>query len=116
MSTIQTAFITVTCDGPGCDKNATFEASPAGEHDAIQANTWLKNVRHVAPTGAVINGQQVNRKYTYCSDVCEAKAIETGAHNQLEQKRIVPATQQQAAQVAAAAAQAAQLKSGIVTP
>lgn len=108
MGVNKTGFITVSCDAEGCDKNVTFEESQAGEQGALQDNPWLSNIRHIIPTGTVVNGQRLDRKFSYCSDECEAKAIATGAHNKLEPKRIVTADTQQAAQLAARAAQSAQ--------
>jgi hypothetical protein len=116
VGTTQTGFVTITCDGPNCEKNVTFEASQAGEQGALQDNPWLNNLRHVAPTGTVVNGQRIDRKFTYCSDECEVNAAATGAHNKLEQKRIQTANAQQAELIAKAAAQAAALKSPIVQP
>ncbi len=67
---------TIKCDGPECDKTATFDLKDV---KAIQAIEWLKGVR-VCQTGD-------NRAYSYCSDVCEVKGITTGQHNLLEKPK-----------------------------
>jgi hypothetical protein len=95
LSTIINSFITITCDGP-CLKTITFPQTQEGEQEALQANPWLNTLRFVQTSD--------NRKFSYCSDECEAKGLGTGQHNKLEPKKIVQAGGQQAVEMAAQAA------------
>ena len=99
MSTIINSFVTVTCDGDGCPKTITFPQTQEGEQEAIQNNPWLSSLRFVQTTDG--------RKYSYCSDECEAKGLGTGKHNKLE-KRIVSVGGPNAIEMAAQAAARAQ--------
>ena len=98
MSVVQTSFVTISCDGPECNKTVTFPATEQGQAEALADNPWLNTQRALQTSD--------RRNFTYCSDVCEAKAIETGVHNKLE-KRIVEANAT-AMNLAARAAQQAQ--------
>ena len=103
MSIVVTAYRTVTCNGPECQKSVTFEQNEKAQAEtfAKEENAWLKSFRIVkTPDG---------RELGYCGDVCEANAIKTGAHNLPEPKRIIAGVAN-AAQVeqAAAAAKAAE--------
>ena len=59
-------YRTIKCDGPGCPKEVRFDLKDV---KAIKAIDWLKGVR-VVQTGD-------NRALSYCSDVCEVKAVTT---------------------------------------
>lgn len=96
MSIQQLTFITITCDT--CRKTVTFEATEESQKEAVHDNPWLNTHRAIQTWDA--------RKFGYCSDECEAKAIVTGVHNKLE-KRIVEASSQAQVDLAAKAAQQA---------
>jgi len=103
LSTVQSAFITISCDGPGCDKSVTFPATEQGKAEAFQDYPWLNALREVATVD--------RRQLSYCSDLCEAAGVGTGIHNKPERKRIItpgsnPAEVNLAAQAAAHARQA----------
>jgi hypothetical protein len=98
LSIVQTTFITITCDAPGCGKTATFEASETGDKAARVENPWLATHRAVATPD--------RRNLGYCSDECEAKGIASGLHNKLEQ-RIIADVNPSAVNMAARAAEAA---------
>lgn len=106
MSTVISSFVTINCDGLGCDKTVTFPQTEEGEKEAVQSSPWMNSLRFVQTPDS--------RKFTYCSDECEAKAAGAGVHN----KKVLiapqgPNTVDLAAQAAARAAQATQaLKSG----
>lgn len=85
-------FRTIKCDGPGCDKEVTFDLKDV---KAIQAIEWLKGVR-VCQTGD-------NRAFSYCSDVCEVKGVTTKLHNLQEAPKIIAATEGQIKEAAAQA-------------
>lgn len=99
MSTLQSTFITVSCDGPECDKSVTFPATEQGNADAFQDNPWLATLRGV--------GTPDKRQLSYCSDECEAKGLATGTHNKLERKRIITTGNQAEVNLAAQAARQA---------
>lgn len=106
MSTQQTSFITLACDGPNCNKSVTFRATAEDKAKAEYDNPWMVvSMRAVAATDG--------RQFNYCSDVCEAEAIATGSHNKLEPKRVILGNAQQAQLAAQAAAQAAQAQAAI---
>lgn len=99
MGQIQTVFVTISCDGPGCGNASTFEPTKEAQDEALHDYPWLLNHRNIAlPDG---------RKFTYCSDECEAKSIGTGAHNKLE-KAITAGNQANIALAAKAAERARQ--------
>lgn len=100
------SFVTVSCDGPGCDKTATFPNTEQDGKEAFQNNPWMHSIRTVQ----TVDG----RKFVYCSDECIAKAVGTGILNkQTIVKPQAPNAVQLAAQAAARAQQATQaLKSG----
>jgi hypothetical protein len=105
LSTVISSFVTVSCDGD-CGKTITFPQTEQGEQEAMQNNPWMTSLRFVHTPD--------QRKFTYCSDECEAKAVGKGVHN----KKVLVAPQgpnaiELAAQAAARAAQATeQLKAG----
>ena len=106
MSSLQTSFITVACDGPNCNKSVTFQATAEGKNKAEQENPWLVTTMRAVAT---VDQRQLN----YCSDACEAESIATGNHNKLESKRILLGNAQQAELAAQAAAQAARAQAAI---
>lgn len=99
MSTVQSVFITVSCDGKGCDKSVTFAANPQGEKEAQDANPWLLTHRAIQTAD--------KRVLTYCGDECEIKAAGDGAHNKLEQKHIITDANNSQVNLAAQAAKLA---------
>lgn len=106
MSAIISSFVTLSCDNPGCGKTATFPQTQEGQVEAFQANPWLNSLRTVQTMD--------DRKFVYCGDECNAKAVGSGVFNK---QVIVQATGPNAAQLAAEAALKAQqataaLKSG----
>lgn len=99
MGIIDTGFRSISCNGPDCTKTVTFALATEKATFDDPANVWLKSMRMVQTLDA--------RKLVYCSDVCEAKAIEKGIHNLPEPKRIIdnvatPAQVQAAADAAKA--------------
>lgn len=100
MSTVQTVFITVSCDGPGCDKSVTFPGTEQGQAEATQDSPWMNSLRIVQTPD--------KRQLGYCSDECEAKAVGTGSHNKIEKRLISGASQQQVDLAARAAEHARQ--------
>ncbi len=96
MSFVQSSFVTISCDGPECDKTATFAANDEANQQAQRDNPWLLSHRAVQTPD--------RRNLSYCSDECEAKAVATGAHNKLE-KRIIPGANAQSVDLAAQAAE-----------
>lgn len=106
MSTVISSFVTVSCDGLECGKTITFPQTEQGEQEAFQSSPWMNSLRTIQTVD--------NRKFVYCSDECEAKAVGLGTHN----KKVLVAPQgpnavDLAAQAAARAAQATQaLKAG----
>jgi len=100
-----TVYSTITCEGPGCDKTITFLTSEEQQILAKPENAWVTKTARVVTNLAPAPGQQKPVPHLYCSDVCEIKATETGAHNVPEPKRIVsePASAAAVAQAAAAA-------------
>ena len=106
MPTVISSFVTITCDGRDCLKTVTFPQTEEAEKQAMIDNVWMQSLRFVQTPD--------NRKFTYCSDECEAIATGLGVHNKAV---IVPATQPNsvglAAQAAARAAEATRaLKAG----
>ncbi|VVB52896.1 Uncharacterised protein [uncultured archaeon] len=98
MSVVQSTFVTVSCDGPDCQKTITFEATEKGNAEAIRDNAWLTTHRAIQTSD--------RRNLGYCSDECEAKGLATGAHNKLEQRIITGASSQSVDLAVRAAAQA----------
>lgn len=96
MSTVQSTFITISCDGPNCDKSVTFPATEEGQQEALEGSPWLKTLRGV--------GTPDKRQLSYCSDTCEAEGVATGAHNKVEKKRIIQTGNQADVNLAAQAA------------
>lgn len=109
MGQISTVYISLTCEGPGCDKTVTFLASKEQEELTKPENNWaIKTARRVLNLVPPV-GQQKPVEHLYCGDVCEIKATETGRHNVPEPKRIIEgAASAQAVQQAAQAAKAAE--------
>lgn len=99
MSTVQSAFVTITCDGPGCPKTVTFPATEQGQAEAFQDYPWLSTLRGV--------GTPDKRQLSYCSDVCEANGLATGSHNKAERKRVIQSGNPAEINLAAQAAQQA---------
>jgi hypothetical protein len=54
--------------------------------------------------GFAIEGQQQQEPFLYCSDICEAIGIKSGAHNTPEPRRLVDPQGASAAQIQQAAA------------
>lgn len=74
-------FLTVTCNGPNCDKTITCLATPEAHKEAADKNPWMLSYRNIT----TFDGRQ----FGYCSDVCEVDSITAGNHNKLEQKKVV---------------------------
>jgi hypothetical protein len=104
LSTVQTTFLTVSCDGPGCTKSVTFPGTEQGQLEAMRDAPWLNSLRIVQTSD--------KRQLGYCSDECEANAVGNGSHNKLE-KRIITATGQQVDLAARAAEQARQTNAAL---
>jgi hypothetical protein len=100
MPQIQTVFISISCDGPGCLNSATFEPTPEAQAEAVQDYPWLVSHRTLLTADG--------RKFAYCSDTCEVNNTATGVHNKPERKRVSTDTNQ--AQIALAARAAAQAR------
>lgn len=98
MSTVQSVFITIACDGPGCDKSVTFPGTDQGQLEALRDHPWLNALRIVQTAD--------KRQLGYCSDECEAKGVGAGSHNKIE-KRIITGSNQQQVDLAARAAEQA---------
>jgi hypothetical protein len=97
MATVISSFVTLSCDGPDCEKTVTFPQTPEGENDARQSNPWINALRFVQTPD--------QRKFTYCSDECEIRSTGQGHHNP---KTIVAAQGPNAVDLAAQAALRAQ--------
>ena len=81
MSTVQSTFVTISCDGPGCGKTVTFPATEQGKTEAVEDYPWLLTLRGV--------GTPDQRTLNYCSDTCEANGLATGVHNKPDRKRVI---------------------------
>lgn len=100
MSTVISSFVSLSCDAPDCDKNVTFPQTEQAQAEALLEHPWLNSLRFVnTPDG---------RKFNYCSDECEAKAIGLGTHNKLE-KRIITESNPASVNLAAKAAEQARI-------
>lgn len=112
MGVRQTAFVTVSCDGPECPNTVTFEGTQQDLQRAENENPWMKTQRTVAIKPQFPNQQAT--QYTYCSDTCEANAIGKGLHNPAPQIEAGTPQNLALAQRAAQAAKASDeaLKSG----
>jgi hypothetical protein len=99
---------TIKCDAAGCDKTVTFAQSEAEQ--AVKDNPWIRTVRILQNIFSP-NPQQPPKVFVYCSDTCEVKGVESGAHNPVEKKIIqMPSGDALAAvKAAAAAAEAARV-------
>ena len=73
MGELVQSFVTLTCDGPECDKTVTFLQTQEAAQKAFQDNVWLNSARTILTID--------QRKLTYCSDTCEAKGLALGIHN-----------------------------------
>lgn len=99
MGVIDTPFRTFTCNSPECGKTLTWDRRE--EAKVFQENEWLLGLRVIQTLD--------NRGFSYCSDLCEIKGIESGQHNVAQKPKVqVPtgsATEaiQKAAQAAAQA-------------
>lgn len=80
----------------------TFLSTQQREIFAAPENVWLRSVR-IVQRGLAIEGQQPT-SFLYCSDVCEALGIKSGAHNVPEPRRLVDPVGASAAQIQQAAA------------
>lgn len=105
MSEIVTSYVTVSCDGSGCDKTITFLHTQESAKQAFADNVWLNATRTVK----TMDG----RTFIYCSDECEAKGVGTGAHN--KQVIVQPQSPNAAELEAQAAARAAQATKALKT-
>jgi hypothetical protein len=118
MAIINTVYTTIACEGPECVKAVTFLAAEEQQELSKPENSWVLKTARVVTNLAPPPGQQKPQPRLFCSDVCEAKSVATGAHNVPEPKRIIgnvasAAQVQQAADAAAKAAQATEaLKAG----
>jgi hypothetical protein len=101
MSRSISSFVTISCDAPGCEKNATFPQTQQGEQEAIAVNPWIGTVRFVVVPGPTAESQ---RNLTYCSDECEVLGTSGGSHNQ-GPTRVQLAANQAQIELAAKAAQ-----------
>ena len=97
MAVKNTVFISITCEGPGCEKTVTFEQKDAQE--VFGETAWLK-------TGRVIQTND-QRNFYYCSDQCEIGGIAAGNHNPVEKKKVISIDGGGTAAIKQAAAQAA---------
>jgi hypothetical protein len=78
MSVIDQVFRTFTCNNPSCSKTLTWPAQE--EQKVFQENEWLMGLR-------VVNTLD-NRRFSYCSDICEIKGVETGQHNLVQKPKV----------------------------
>ena len=104
---VEVKYMVFVCDGPGCEKHANYDATPAGEQEAIKDNPWLENVRYVVTRG--------QKRLAYCGDICEVNAI--GANKHVDGPEIQAQANQAQIQALATASQRSQqvtaaLKSG----
>lgn len=97
MATVDTIVRTITCNGPACEKTATF--TQQNQQETIDQNLWLKTYRNVT----TFDGRSLG----YCSDVCEVEGIKAGTHVPPQQKVIQMPTGDAMAAIRAAAAQSA---------
>jgi hypothetical protein len=91
MGVIDTTFRTITCNGTvknaetgevtACPHTITYEVAKEKETFEAAENVWMKSLRAVQSLD--------NRRFNYCSDLCEATGVEAGLHNLPEQKRII---------------------------
>lgn len=95
-----TQIKTVTCNGPGCERTATYDVREERQAIELPENAWMKSLRIVQTFD--------QRGLLYCSDICEAQGVGTGQHNAPEPKKLIDgvATPAQIAQAAAAAKEA----------
>ena len=101
MSIIDSAFRTISCDGPGCLKSVLYDRKDEKVTFEAPENIWLKTTRVVQTADG--------RNFTYCSDICEVKGAETGKHNIPEAPKIIQPTNPAAIAMAAQAAANARL-------
>jgi hypothetical protein len=109
MSVIDQMIRTFTCNNPACGKTITWNTQE--EPKTFQENEWLLGLRVIQTLD--------NRKFSYCSDLCEIKGAETGQHNIVQKPKVeIPSGSatdaiQKAAQAAAQAeAATAAIKEG----
>lgn len=100
---------TIKCDGPECNKVVSYPTDQQAATFQNPANVWLKSLRMVQTLD--------QRKFSYCSDVCEIMAAKSGQHNPPQPKAIIENATAADVNAAAAAADAAaesdkNLKSG----
>jgi hypothetical protein len=99
MSIIDAQIRTITCDGVGCTKTVTFDQKDSKATVELPENAWMKTTR--------VTQTADGRNFTYCSDICEVKGVETGKHNVQEAPKIVQPNNANAVALAAKAAEAA---------
>jgi hypothetical protein len=100
MSTQNTTFQTVACDGPNCKNSAVIEATDqAAVAKALTENPWLKVLRTViSAEKRGPDGQPI--QYNFCSDVCMVNGATARMFD--EQKILTPAAGSANAQIKAA--------------
>lgn len=98
MSVVETMFRTVTCNT--CEKTVTYEVKDEQQTFNTPGNEWLLGLRTIQALD--------QRKFTYCSDICEVEGIKTGQHNMAQKKLIESAASPAQVAQAAAAAKAAE--------
>lgn len=82
MPQMTSQFVTISCDGPGCNKTATFPATQQDRAAAGVENPWLDNARFIQqPTTGQV--------FAYCGDICEVNAVTEGKHNKPEEKKVI---------------------------
>lgn len=96
MGIIDSNIRTISCDGPGCDKQVTYDRKNEKTTFELPENIWLRATRVVQTADG--------RNLVACSDVCEVKSVETGTHNIPEPPKIVTAANPAAIALAAQAA------------
>jgi hypothetical protein len=117
MGIVNANFVTLTCNGPECNKTVTFEAQQQQQVFAKEENAWVRSARVISRL-LPEPGQQQPVSFLFCSDECDIKHAATGARNLPEPKRIIEgvansAQVQAAAEAAKRAEQAtADLKAG----
>jgi hypothetical protein len=99
MSTQNTTFQTLSCDGPNCKNSAVIEASdPAAVAKALTENPWIKVLRTVISSER-LNAQGQPVQYNFCSDVC---LVNAATARMFDEQKIVTPTGNANAQIKAA--------------
>jgi hypothetical protein len=97
---------TISCDNKKCDKTVTFDL--ADQKAIAELPDWLRTFRNV------ILGNQ--KRFGYCSDVCEVEGVTTGDHNVPEPKQVQEATAADANRVVEQAKIVEAMKTGPKAP